>query len=459
MMGDRASAVQFYNQAVTAAQDSSNPNHLQIAYQLFSSACMTDPTLGQAFYQSGNNNSDLNCLHAAIANWRRALQCEMTDEERAKALVNLGWRLHSLGREQEALEASRAAIALQPNLALAWLNLSLIYGIMDDDIQSVLAARRAFELDPSDVHNEIALAFALLFAGSYQEGFKHFEKRFEWRLKNFLQFPYPKWEGEADRTVYLVADQGLGDTLSFARFVERACKRAKYVHAAVQSELLRVFMHAFAHIPNLNLLPQPHPFPAADCWTTFVSLPYALKLDDKQIRDQQGIDLPYFQMPSNWKVPGRKLHIGIAWAGSPLNDIDKHRNIPVTQFFELYRVPDIQLYSLQVGERSKELQDAGGAALVRDLSPYLRDVCDTLSILRDLDLVITVESALGHIAGAANKECWIPYSFAGRDWRIGNRDDRVLWYPKHRTFRQDEDMRWDGPFEMIEAALRRKLGG
>lgn len=457
-MGDRRAATDFYNSAVNAVNDKSNPNHLQIAYSLFSSACMADPTYGLANYQAGNNNSDLNCLPAAIANWRCALQCENTDEERAKILVNLGWRLHSLGRSQEALAISEEAIALKNDLALAWLNLSLIHGILDDDEKSVACARRAFALDPADVHTEIALAFALLFAGRYQEGFKHFEKRFEWRLKNFLQFPYPKWEGEPDKTVYLVADQGLGDTLSFARFVEAACTRAKYVHAAVQSELLRVFMHSFAHIPNLNLLPQPHPFPAADCWTTFVSLPYALGLNDTQITNAKNIALPHFQMPDNWKVPDRKLHIGIAWAGSPLNDIDRWRNIPVTQFFELYRVSGIQLYSLQVGEKSKELQDAGGAALVRDLAPYLRDVCDTISILHNLDLVITVESALGHIAGMMGKECWIPYSYAGKDYRLGNRDDQVLWNPKHRTFRQDENMTWEGPFQMIEAALRRKVG-
>lgn len=455
-MGDRNTAIQFFNQAVTAVNDKTNPNHLQIAYQLFSSACMADPTYGQAHYQCGNNNSDLNCLQAAIGNWHRALQCENTPEERAKILVNLGWRLHSLGRTREAEQVSLEAIDVFP-LPLAYLNLSLIYGILDDDVKSVAYGRKAHEMDPKDVNTSIALAFALLFAGKYQEGFKLFERRFEWRLQSFLQFPYPKWEGEPGKTVYLVADQGLGDTLSFSRFVEAACKKSKYVHAAVQSELYHTFTHAFSHISNLNFIPQPAPFPQADCWTTFVSLPYALGLTDDEVRAAKNVSLPYFQEKNDWKVPDAKLHIGIAWAGSPLNDIDRWRNIPVTAFYDLYQVPGVQLYSLQVGERSKELMDTGGASLVRDIAPYLRNVNNTVSVLRDLDMVITVESALGHICGMIGKECIIPYSYAGRDYRIGNKDHDVLWNPKHRIFRQGEDMQWEPVFERIAQALREKM--
>lgn len=456
-VGDRSSAVQFYNSAVSAVNDKSNPNHLQHAYSLFSSACVADPTFGQAWYQAGNNNSDLNCLPAAIANWRCALDCENTPQERAKILVNLGWRLHSLGREEEAEDVSMEALRIDPNLALAHLNLSLIYGIQGRALESVQAARRAFELDPADVHNEVVLAFALLFNGNYQEGFKHFECRFRWRLQSFLQFPYPKWEGEPGKTVYVVADQGLGDTLSFSRFIEAASKRCTFIHAQVQSELLRLFTYAFAHLPNVNLMPSPCPFPPADCWTTFVSLPYALGLTDEEIRDAPHIEYEAFYHSPNWKVADRKLHIGIAWGGSPLNDIDVHRNIPFKQFLELYQVPGIQLYSLQMDERSKELMDAGAASLVRDLKPYVRDITDTLSILPHLDLIITCESALGHICALAQKECWLPYSYQGRDYRLGVDGEKKLWTPAHRIFRQGVSQRWEPVFAKIIEALKERV--
>ena len=136
------------------------------------------------------------------------------------------------------------------------------------------------------------------------------------------------------------------------------------------------------------------------------------------------------------------------------NMIDKHRNIPVEYFFELLRVPGVQLYSLQVDQRKTMLHEAGGAGLVRDLSGYIRDVVDTWGLLRDLDLVITCESALGHIAAAAGKECWVPYSHLGRDYRIGLDGIDRLWTPNHFIWPQGPSMRWDRAFDDMAAALR-----
>lgn len=456
-MGNRQQALDFINSAVTAINDKTQPSHLQHGYQLLTSAVLADPTYGHAHYQLGNSNSDLNCLPAAIGNWRRALECELTDDERAKTLTNLGWRLHTMGQTEEALAVSLEALRYKPDAPLAYLNLSLIYGFYGDSKKSVEHAEKAFALDPVDVHPEIALAFALLFDGQYARGFRHFEQRFRWRLHNFLHYPYPKWEGEADKTVFLVADQGLGDTLSFSRFVALAAQRAKYIHACVQPELMRLFTHAFRHLPNVNLIPAPAPFPEADGWSTFVSLPSALGLTDEEIVNTPHISCPRVGSYDNWKVPDRKLHIGIAWGGSKLNDVDKHRNIPLVKFLDLYQVEGIQLYSLQVDDRVKELHELGCAALVRDLSSYIRDVQDTVGILAQLDLVITCESALGHIAALAGKECWVPYSYQGRDYRLGLNGEKKLWTPKHRVFQQEPDSRWEQPFTQIVDRLRWKM--
>lgn len=456
-MGDRKSAIEFINSGISAVNDKTNPNHLQHAYSLFGSACMADPTYGQAFHQMSCNNSDLGLTHASLAACRRALECEATPEERSRQLVNYGWQLHTLGRTYEAREATTDALAIDQTLALAWRNLSIIEYHLGATGEAVAAARRAFRIDPNDIQTQIALAFTLLFDGQYQEGFRHFEKRFEWRLQSFLQFPYPKWEGEPGKTVYLVADQGLGDTLSFSRFVEAAAKRCTFIHAQVQSELLRLFIYAFQHLSNVNFFPAPCPFPPADCWTTFVSLPSALGLTDDEIRDAPHITYPRFDHTPNWKVEGRRLHIGIAWNGSPLNDIARFRAIPFHHFLELCQVSGIQLYSLQCDDNAKDLMDAGAAALVRDLKPYIRDVTDTLSVLPHLDLVITAESALGHIAALAGKECLIPYSWRGRDYRLGATGEKLLWTPLTQTFNQKSDESWSDVFENIVEDLREKI--
>jgi tetratricopeptide (TPR) repeat protein len=458
-VGDRKAAIDFYNAAVAAVNDKSQASNLQTGYSLFVSSCYADPTYWQSFYQNGNNNGDMLNNHASVASYRRALECDCTQEERAKVMTNLGWKLHTVGETVEALHWSTKATELDPALAYAWLNLSMIHGTLGDTAYGVQCARNAYAIDPDDPIVEMALAFALLFDRQFAAGLKHFEIRFKYKLHAFLQYPYPKWSGEEGKTIFLVADQGLGDTLSYARFVEAVCKRSAYVHACIQPELMRVFQHAFVKIPNLNLMPSPCAFPSADYWTTFVSQPFALGLSDKEYLEAPGIELSIYGLPKTWKVPDRKLHIGISYGGSVLNDIDKHRSIPVTKFLDLYKVPGIQLYSLQVGERAKDVHDTGSAALIKDISPYIRDVCDTFSLMRDLDLIITIESGLGHMAGAMGKETIIPYSWLGRDYRAGTDGSNPIWYPKHTFVQQDSSRNWDPVFEKIIEMVREKVDG
>ena len=458
-MGDRAAAIKFYNHAVSASNDKSQTVNLQTAYSLFVSSCYADPTYWQSFYQNGNNNADMHNDYAAVASFRRALECECSVNERAKVMTNLGWKLHSIGETQEGLYWSTEATRLDASLAHAWLNLSMIHGTLFDTAYGLQCAKNAYAIEPDSPVVEMGLAFAYLFDRQFAAGLKHFEVRFKYKLHAFLQYPYPKWGGEEGKTIFLVADQGLGDTISYARFVEAVCKRSKYVHACIQPELMRVFQHAFLKITNLNLLPSPCAFPDADYWTTFVSQPFGLGLTDQEYVSALNIDVPIYSLPKTWKVPDRKLHIGISWGGSPLNDIDKHRSIPVTKFLDLYKVPGIQLYSLQVGDRAKELHDTGSAALIKDLSPYIRDVCDTFSLMRELDIIVSIESALGHLAGTVNKETIIPYSYLGRDYRAGATGSQPLWYKNHTFIQQGPDRQWDPVFEKVIALLQEKIDG
>src|SRR5271166_1925686 len=456
-MGDRAAAVKFFNTALSAVNETGNPNRFTHAYQLFSSAALTDPTWHEGLFQAGNNCGDLEYKEAAVACFRRALECQSTDEERGKAMTNLGWKLHQLGHTQEALHWSRCATKLVPNMPYAWVNLSLVHQVLCDTKESLHCAQKAIEIAPDDPTVQAAHAFALLFDRRLASGLKAFECRFAYELKNFLQFPYPRWEGEEGKTVYLISDQGLGDTVSYARFVRQMCQRCKYVHAYVHPELMRAFTNAFVGITNLNLMPMSMPYPPADYWSTFISLPFALGLTDAEIRNAPPIDLPYYETPINWKVSDRKLHIGVQWAGSALNKIDTFRNFPVQMLYELYRVPGIQLYSLQVGPKAGELHETGGSPIVRDLVPYIRDVVDTASILRHLDFVIGCESALGHICSCVDMEFWMPYSTQGLDYRVGVDGTDRIWTPHHRVFKKHIGQTWDDVFKKIIEALRERV--
>jgi hypothetical protein len=466
-VGNREQAINLLVKGEEVARDRSQPTNQDHAYQLISSATYTDPTFGHGFYVSGCVASDLVRPHASIALFRRALEGDLAAEECPRAMTNLAWELMKTGSHQEALGILNKVTKEYPKLSLPWMHKSLCFQIFGQTLTAVSCARKCFELaDPNDGQGypiaEFQLAFALLFDGQYAAGLKHFEARFPARLPNFLGYPYPKWRGEHGKTLFLVADQGLGDTLSFARFLEAASKRCRFIHLCIQSELRRTFEHAFRHLTNINFMPSPSNFPGdADVWSTFVSLPFAIGLTDDEIRDAPNIDVPRDSMPTSWKVPDRKFHIGIAWAGSPLNDIDKHRNIPIHHFMELYRVPGVQLYGLQVDAKKTDLNLWGFAPLVKDLSGYLRCIANTYSILPHLDLVITVESALGHICAMGNHEHWVPYSWLGRDWRAGCKGTNAqrVWTPKARFFQQSDDMRWEPVFERIVEALREKVDG
>ena len=456
-MGNRKFAVDFFNQAVASVNDQSNPTRLNHAYQLFSSACLTDPTWGEAWYWNGNNNNDLNLWPAAVACWRQAINLITDPTLKAKALCNLSWRLHGLGQVEEAHAMAMRSVELDDKLDATWVNLSVIHTTMDQPMLALDCALRGFKFAPDNAMNEFALAMAYMFNRQWVLGLKHLEARFAYRLRNYLQYPYPKWDGAADKQVFLASDQGIGDTLSFSRFLPAACKRAKFVHASVQPELFLLFQRAFFDIPNLNLIPHGNQFLPADVWTTFVSLPATLGLSEDEIINAPNIRIDNYDFTANWRIPDRKLHIGIAWAGSPLNDIDKHRNIPVTAFLDLYKVPGIQLYSLQKSDRNKEMYDCGGMALIWDLCPYIASIVDTMALIRKLDLVICCESALAHMCSMLGVECWVAYSYLGRDYRYGLTGKDVLWAPKHRVFRQGPDMQWAPVFEAIEAALRERI--
>jgi hypothetical protein len=461
-MSDRKAALRFYEQADRVRKDNSDPLNAKRSYDLFSAACYADPSWWLTWYQHGNNHNDIKLYHAAVACWRRALQCEIENPiDRAKVLSNFGWGLSQIGEIDAAYSALTEATKLAPKHAAAWTNLSTIQGQLGSPTAAVGSARIGKQLDPENLAGQMSLSFALLFNRQFVEGFREFECRYAYALHNFLHYPYPKWLGESGKTVFLVADQGLGDTLSFARFVPLAASIAKYLHLYVQPELVRLFQHAFMFLKNVNIIPYQVqcPYPEADAWTTFVSLPFALKLTDEQIRIAPPIQAPTYAMPQSWKVPGQKLHVGIAWAGSELNLINRHRSIPLTHFFELARVKGVQLYSLQIDQpKIAEMRDLGGGAFIRDLSSYVRDVVDSISLIRDLDLVITCESALGHICATINKKCWIPYSYLGRDYRLGHEPEHDrLWCPNHKIFMQGKQQRWDTAFEKIEQELHKEL--
>lgn len=460
----RSRAIDFHNAAIPLVQK--DPT---LAYRLLCSSVTVDPTLAPAWFMLGATCADLKALPAAIAALRRCLELpfgetdgDLNPELRAKAMVNLGHRLMQNGDLREAEAITEMAINIlradpsldQEGRAFAWTNMSLIKSLEGQVGEALTYAMMAFEMSQAAII-ETGLGFAYLFAGDYERGLKHFERRFEYN-GTFQNLPYPKWDGRKVDTIFIAADAGMGDTISFTRFVTKAARRAKKVVWQVQSEILRMMTEAFAESRNIEVMPVESPLPNADAWVPIVSLPVVLGLSNSEIIEwKQKWKVPPSQEASvEWKAPDRFIHVGIAYGGSPQNEIDRWRSIPIVEFLKLYQVPGIQLYSLQVGDRARDLGDAYTPGIIRDMSPWIRDATDTATIIRKLDLVITIDSFLGHLCGAMGARCWVLAAKLGGDWRLGRHGDVPLWYPNTRIFRQGKDATWAPVFDEVVEALR-----
>lgn len=461
-MGDRRAAIQMFNEGIQQANAArTGSKDFNLAYQLLSSSVLNDDTFSMGWSELGSTLCDAQQSAAAIAAHRLALELPPTGQigdldqaHRTRSLVELGHRLQMSGRETEGRPYILEAIDLDPNHPQAWCCLSLCQSIAGEHEDAMASARRAHELAPDNATFEFALALAFMYLGNYRDGFRHMESRFRYKLKHFLSYPYPQWKGEPGKTVYLVTDQGLGDALSFARYLPAAAKQSKFLYVCVQKELVRLLKSSFQTIPNIDIFPVGTPFPPADCWSTFPSIPAALDMSEEEIRNTPNVPAPWFNVGTQWKSPDRKLHIGVSWKGSPASDIAEQKSFPIELLLELYRVPGVCLYSLQVGPDVAELHNKHMAALIRDLSPYINDAADSAAIIRQLDLVVTVESFLGHLAGSCNVDCWIPYGARARDYRAGHDGSKPLWYPKHRFFKQGQNEQWSDVFDRIVEALR-----
>lgn len=466
----REHARNLYNSALALLKSGTDP---VMSYRQACSAVETDPAFADGWRLLGGMLSDMGHLPASIACYRKGLACEEGNEVgqlnrplKFGLLVNLGHKLLQLGSLNQAGNITQQAIQMfidDPDglavdgAAAAITNRSLICSHMENHEGAVLDAKWAFSLCQDPVI-QMGLAFAHLFAGDLAEGLRHFERRFDYKLVQYLNLPYPKWDGGYVETLIVMPCMGLGDSLSMARFLPQATERAGRVILQCQPELVGLLQGWFPS--NVEIVPQTHELPPADAWTSVFSLPTALGLTTEEIRDCPGLRPDFSKLavgPIHGQMKPENFNVVFAYAGAPASDIDAYRSIKPTEFLPLLDVPGVKLWSIQVGPRVKELHEAGMAALVQDVSPWIRDARDTAAIMLQADLVITVESFVGHLAGALGVECWVLCSKLGRDWRTGASRDKPLWYGKSSIFRQGDDRSWPPVMKRVVEALREKL--
>lgn len=372
--------------------------------------------------------------------------------ESASVQDNLGNVLLSMSLAREAEHCHRRALALgAANNGTTWSNLGNSLHRLGRLEESEAAYRRAIALSPNVARFHTNLALTLLLAGKFREGWEEYE----WRWRDHANFPpYLRdrpWRGEAmpNGTLLLQAEQGYGDTVQFARYARLARARVGRVILACQPELVRLMRT----VPWLDeVVPETAPVPAFDGGLTLMSLAGMFGTDGGADTIPGGV--PYLSVPAGAGIrlpEAAGFKVGIAWAGRPTHGDDWNRSIPARLLAPLLAVPGVSFFSLQRGAVAGRLgrPPAGAIAEVADLCA---DFADTAQVVAAMDLIISVDTAVVHVAGAMGKPVWVLLPpVPDFRWRMGG--DATPWYPSLRLFRRGFETGW----EPVVAELARRL--
>jgi Flp pilus assembly protein TadD len=365
----------------------------------------------------------------------------------AAVVTDLADALRMSGALREVAPLAREAASLAPHRIEAWNNLAIALRDIGLFAEAEQASKTALGLDPENSEAHYSLAMTLLIAGRLQEAWPHWEYRWRGAVGLAPRFESPPWDGTPmpNGVLYLHAEQGLGDTIQFCRYATLAAARAPVI-LAVQKPLVRL-LRGLTGVQQVVSLDDPPPVFTGQA--PLVSLPGAFRTSLETIPGA----VPYLTPPAAetaaWAarlaaLPGRK--VGIAWAGNPDYPFDHARSIPAGALGVLAGIAGVSFVSLQVAHAGRPNLN------LTDWTTELTDFAATAALVAGLDLVISVDTSIVHLAGALGKPVWLLNRFAG-DWRWGPAGENSPWYPSLCQFRQTDPGDWDAVLAAIRAAL------
>jgi hypothetical protein len=361
-------------------------------------------------------------------------------------------------RPREAMPFLERALALRPDLPLSYNALGRCYTLLGDLDRGLACLDTALFLQPSFPMAHFNRSLVWLKQGRFKEGWNEYEWRWTCGLVPRPEIPCPRWAGTRldGRAILVHTEQGFGDTLLFLRLLPLLRQRVRRLVLACPKQL-QPLLRPLPYVDEWFPIDEPGLI-TFELYTPLLSLPGLLGIEEATIPQTVPYISPDPARVARWGeqlkgVPG--LKVGLCWQGSPTLKTDSLRSIPLAQFAPLAAVPGVTLFSLQKGAGVEQIAALRGRVPVHELPGLDTDgaFVDTAAVLQHLDLVITIDTAIAHVAGALARPVWMLLS-TGSDWRwlTGRRD--TPWYPTMRLFRQKVLGDWSTVFAEVVEELR-----
>jgi tetratricopeptide (TPR) repeat protein len=454
-VGDKTRAIDLVRRAIAA--DARDPlllyslaelcrraGRLDEALEANRQALSLEPQSPRAITSLGSTHAARGQYQEAISHLRHAIAIA---PDYAMAHFNLGHAFHALGELGEALKSKDEAVRLDPHFLDGFGSRGITLQEMGRFDEAEADWKHVLALNPNHADAQTNLALSELRRGRFLEGFP----RYEWRWRSKDAAPRPglptPWQGEdpAGKRFLIHAEQGFGDTLQFCRYLPQLRDRGARLVLLLPSPLLPLIANS---MPWLELSHGPRP--PSDIQSTLLSLPHLLKTT----LDTIPATIPYIHAPAQAISrlgavigQGAELKIGLAWAGNPKHSLDKDRSLPFAALAPILAVEGVRFFSLQIGEAARDASNG-----IIDLSPELPDFAQTAGAIANLDLVICVDTAVAHLAGAMGKRVFIMLPFLA-DWRWLREREDSPWYPTAHLFRQKTHGDWRPVANDIAKAL------
>ena len=431
---------------------------LDEAVKVYRKALVTKPdfaevqnNLGVALHQQGKLDAAIECYQCALS----------INPKYPDAYQNIGLVLKDQGKPEASIEYFQRALSLRPNYADTYCNLGLAFKAMNKLDIAVQNQNKALSIKPDFAEAQVNLGLCQLSQGQLLAGWQSYEKRFDPQLKqksNPVPFSFPRWQGESleGKSIVVWTEQGLGDEIQFCRYVSVLKQQGAKQVTWVCKKPLKALLMTLDDVDSVVIEKEARAIPAHDYWIHTLSLPLYCQTTLETIPAK----VPYlYEKSQQVQVIAKKLScigelkVGVCWKGNPQHTNDLNRSPGINAFKVLFEMSGVKFFNLQPDTRKEFIREGGKNAVDRGHEIDKPSFEEAAALIMNLDLVISCDTSVCHLAGALGKTVWIVLPYEA-DWRWMLNSEKSPWYPTARLFRQTKIGDWTEVFERVEKELQ-----